>query len=79
MLRIHRSCSMLLLALGAAACALTSPETVKVAAVQCSSRLGDSRLNSEKLTALVREAAANGAKIVVLPEASITGYLSQDL
>jgi len=28
---------------------------------------------------LVREAAGEGAKIVVLPEAAITGYLSQDL
>src|SRR5205807_2674432 len=28
---------------------------------------------------LVKEAAANGAKIVVLPETAVTGYLSQDL
>jgi predicted amidohydrolase len=53
--------------------------TVKVAAVQCSSNLGDVEGNRKKLTALVEEAAANGAKIVVLPEAAITGYLSQDL
>ena len=33
----------------------------------------------EKLSALVKEAARAGAKIVVLPETSITGYLSQDL
>jgi predicted amidohydrolase len=55
------------------------PATVKVAAVQCSSDLGAVTANSEKLTKLVEEAAANGAKIVVLPEAAITGYLSQDL
>jgi predicted amidohydrolase len=55
------------------------PATVKVAAVQCSSDLGDTAGNTKKLTALVKEAAANGAKIVVLPETSVTGYLSQDL
>jgi predicted amidohydrolase len=53
--------------------------TVKVAAVQCSSDLGDVAGNTRKITKLVREAATNGAKIVVLPETSITGYLSQDL
>jgi predicted amidohydrolase len=55
------------------------PQTVKVAAVQCSSDLGAVAANRKKLTALVREAAANGAKIVVLPETAVTGYLSQDL
>ena len=55
------------------------PLTVKVAAVQCSSELGDVDGNRRKLTALVEEAAGNGAKIVVLPEAAVTGYLSQDL
>ncbi len=55
------------------------PATVKVAAVQCSSELGDVEANARKLTELVAEAAANGAKIVVLPETAITGYLSQDL
>ena len=55
------------------------PLTVKVAAVQCPSDLGDVKGNTERLTKLVEEAAANGAKIVVLPEAAVTGYLSQDL
>jgi predicted amidohydrolase len=55
------------------------PAVVKVAAVQCSSNLGDVAGNTKKLTALVREAAAGGAKIVVLPETAITGYVSQDL
>src|SRR3954468_6614814 len=54
-------------------------DTVKVAAVQCSSDLGDVAGNTKKLTALVKEAAKNGAKFVVLPETAITGYLSQDL
>src|SRR5688500_13952241 len=56
-----------------------APRTVKVAAVQCSSDLGAVDANRVKLSALVEEAAANGAKIIVLPEAAITGYLSQDL
>jgi predicted amidohydrolase len=41
--------------------------------------LGQVASNTQKLTEIVRQAAANGAKIVVLPEAAITGYLSQDL
>jgi predicted amidohydrolase len=57
----------------------SKPQTVKVAAVQCSSELGAVEANRQKLTALVREAARAGAKIVVLPETSVTGYLSQDL
>ncbi len=55
------------------------PTDVKVAAIQCSSKLGDVATNRTKITALVKEAARNGAKIIVLPEAAITGYLSQDL
>ena len=55
------------------------PLTVKVAAIQCSSVLGDVDGNRKKLTALITEAAGEGAKVIVLPEAAITGYLSQDL
>ncbi len=53
--------------------------TVKVASIQCSSDLGDVAGNRKKLTALCEKAVGNGAKIIVLPEAAITGYLSQDL
>jgi predicted amidohydrolase len=49
---------------------------VTVAAIQCSSTMGDVEGNRHKLIALVEEAATNGAKIIVLPEAAITGYLS---
>lgn len=55
------------------------PKTVKVACIQCSSDLGDIAGNRKKLTALIKEAAGEGARIIVLPETSITGYLSQDL
>jgi predicted amidohydrolase len=53
--------------------------TVKVACIQCSSDLGDVAGNRTKLLKLVDESADGGAKIIVLPEAAITGYLSQDL
>jgi predicted amidohydrolase len=65
--------------LSAFARAAESPQTVKVAAVQCSSDLGAVEANRAKLTALCEEAAGKGAKIIVLPEAAVTGYLSQDL
>ncbi len=55
------------------------PLTVKVAAIQCSSDLGEVEANRKKLTALIEKAAKEGAKIIVLPETAITGYLSQDL
>src|SRR4051812_11423520 len=55
------------------------PKTVSVAAIQCSSDLGDVAANTTKLTELIKQAAANSAKIIVLPEAAATGYLSQDL
>lgn len=51
----------------------TRPATVRVAAVQCSSDLGDVAGNRKKLIGLVEEAAGNGAKIVVLPEAASPG------
>ena len=77
--RLARTCLLVLLALAGLACATPRPTSVRVAAVQCSSRMGEVDANRAKITRLVREAAANGAKIVVLPEASITGYISQDM
>jgi predicted amidohydrolase len=56
-----------------------NPPLVKVAAIQCSSDLGEVEQNREKLTNLIRQAAGGGAKIIVLPETAITGYVSQDL
>jgi predicted amidohydrolase len=55
------------------------PQRVKVAAVQCPSELSDVAGNMQRLMALIRQAAAGGAKIVVLPEMAIAGYASQDL
>src|SRR4029079_15269993 len=62
-----------------AAAAKPDAAEVKGAAIQCSSEFGAIEKNRDKLTQLVREAAASGAKIIVLPEAAITGYVSQDL
>mmetsp|Transcript_48246 Transcript_48246/g.88864 ORF Transcript_48246/g.88864 Transcript_48246/m.88864 type:complete len:202 (-) Transcript_48246:357-962(-) len=54
--------------------------TVLVAAVQCSSRMGSKegvQANASKMERLAREAAGAGAKIIVFPEACLTGYTSQ--
>ncbi len=53
--------------------------TVLVAAVQCASEFGDPAGNRRKLARLIERAAAAGAKIVVLPEAAVTGYLTADI
>eukprot|EP00429_Kryptoperidinium_foliaceum_P025705 CAMPEP_0176147086 /NCGR_PEP_ID=MMETSP0120_2-20121206/74971_1 /TAXON_ID=160619 /ORGANISM="Kryptoperidinium foliaceum, Strain CCMP 1326" /LENGTH=57 /DNA_ID=CAMNT_0017483675 /DNA_START=28 /DNA_END=197 /DNA_ORIENTATION=+ len=48
---------------------------VRVAAVQCSSRMGSERAvaaNAEKMERLTRQAAAGSARIVVFPEAALT-------
>jgi predicted amidohydrolase len=51
------------------------PGTVRVAAVQTYSRMGRLRRNRKRLTWLIRGAAARGAKIVVLPECAVHGYM----
>ena len=79
MTRQFQAMTIVLATLVGAARADERPMIVKVAAVQCSSNLGDVDGNRKTLTALVKEAAGQGARIIVLPEAAITGYLSQDL
>jgi predicted amidohydrolase len=49
--------------------------TVRVAAIQCPSVMGETENNVRNITNLVRQAAAHGAKIVVLPECAVQGYL----
>ena len=51
---------------------------VKVAAIQASSLFGDIDANTASFSKHVAIAAENGAKFIVLPEASISGYASQD-
>ena len=53
--------------------------SVVVAAIQCHSRFGDPAGNRQRLAELIRRAAGKGARIVVLPETAVTGYLSADL
>jgi len=54
-------------------------KTVRVAAVQFISEMGRPEQNRRRLAGYVRQAAKNGARIVVLPEAAITGYMSHDI
>ena len=56
-----------------------SGRTVKVAAIQFASELGKPELNRRRLETCIREAVRCGAKIVVLPETAIQGYMSFDI
>ena len=49
-----------------------------VAAIQCVSDFAKLDVNRTKLESLVREAAGSGAKIIVAPEAMLTGYMRED-
>jgi predicted amidohydrolase/WD40 repeat protein len=53
--------------------------TVRVAAIQAHSEFGKVAENKEKLLEMIGEAARSGARIVVMPEAAIHGYASDDL
>jgi len=50
-------------------------DTVRVAALQCPSVMGHTADNVRNLTNLVRRAAGQGAKIIVMPECAVQGYL----
>ncbi|MGH8826188.1 MAG: nitrilase-related carbon-nitrogen hydrolase, partial [Jiangellaceae bacterium] len=47
---------------------------IKVAVVQAGSYLFDTKRTLDKAARLIRDAAANGAKVIVLPEAFLGGY-----
>ena len=53
--------------------------TVLAAAIQCASKFGDPAGNRKRIASYVTRAAQKGAKIVVLPETAITGYMSSDI
>ena len=55
-----------------------APGQFRVAAIQLVSEFGNLKRNRERLAALVREAARNGAQIVVAPECAVPGYMSAD-
>ena len=52
---------------------------VNVALAQLNTRLGGVDTNLEKHLAMIKEAAALGADLLVFPELSLTGYVLQDL
>src|SRR5690242_19595323 len=57
--------------------ALTSAgmsEVLHAAAVQCGSRLFDTARTLEHAVELIRRAAGDGARLIVLPEALLGGY-----
>ena len=70
---------IVLACLSSHAIAAETPATVKVAAIQFISEFADPTANRKGLEPLIREAAKSGAKIVVLPETAITGYMPTDL
>jgi predicted amidohydrolase len=53
--------------------------TIRVAACQIDPQLGEVDRNLEHIERVVAEAAAAGAKLVVLPEAAVTGYVFESL
>lgn len=52
---------------------------MKIAAVQMDVKLGEVELNLSSIENRFREAAGNGAELVVFPECSITGYCFESL
>jgi NAD+ synthase (glutamine-hydrolysing) len=52
---------------------------INIALAQINTRLGDVKANLDMHLALVREARASGADLLVFPELSLTGYVLQDL
>jgi predicted amidohydrolase len=54
-------------------------DIVKVAGAQIDIRLGDKDGNLRKISSCCREAAANGARIIIFPELALTGYNFDDL
>jgi 5-aminopentanamidase len=52
---------------------------MKIAAVQMDIKLGEVELNLSAIVARLREAALNGAKLVVFPECAVSGYCFDSL
>jgi predicted amidohydrolase len=50
-----------------------------LALAQINTKLGDVRSNLEKHLAIIKDAKASGADLVLFPELSLTGYILQDL
>ena len=67
--------NILLVMIMAVSLRVEATNTVRVAAIQCPSVMGKTEDNLQTITGLVRQAASKGAKIVVLPECAVQGYL----
>lgn len=52
---------------------------IKVAAATPDIRVADVAFNTEEIIKRMREAAGNGARIIVFPELCVTGYTCGDL
>lgn len=52
----------------------TDPRTLRVASVQFESKLADQEANFLKIERFVKEAVAQGVRLIVFPECCITGY-----
>ena len=66
---------LLVAGVGCGASDAPGPSSVRVAAIQCYSPMGEVEYNRALLSRLIRQAAAGGAKIIVLPECAVTGYM----
>ncbi len=73
---MNRFSRFLILALLPFSCFAQSNGAIKVAAIQCYTHMGCVESNRALLLALVSEAASNGAKIIVMPECAVTGYMN---
>lgn len=62
-----------------AACPMTTAPTLKIALAQLNASLGDLAGNAAKALAAWKQAAAEGADLIVFPELFITGYPPEDL
>jgi 5-aminopentanamidase len=53
---------------------MSSPGTIRMAAVQMEPKLGKVEENLDRILAGLEQAAADGAKLVVFPECALSGY-----
>ena len=53
---------------------MSSPESIRVAAVQMEPKLGRVSENLDRIAAGLEQAAASGAKLAVFPECALSGY-----
>lgn len=56
-----------------------APAPFKVAAVEFNPELFEFERNLKRACAVIEEAAINGAKLIVMPEAALSGYIYRDL